>query len=217
MPRLARVTVPGLPHHVTQRGNRRQRVFFSEEDRQLYLRLLREQSRRYGVAFWAYCLMDNHVHVIAVPERPESLARVFGEAHRCYTTLVNQREGWTGYLWQGRFASFPLDEAHGYAAIRYVERNPVEAGLVTRAEDYHWSSARSHVHKAHDPLLTPLRLAEEHGDWAGYLRTPADAVGLEIERHTRTGRPLGPPAFVERLEQLLGRRLQKQPAGRKQK
>ena len=209
MARLARVTIPRLPHHITQRGNRRQPVFFCQQDRQLYLRILLEQSRKSGVAFWAYCLMDNHVHFIAVPEREESLAKAFGETHRRYTSFINQREGWTGYLWQGRFASFPLDEAHVYAAIRYVERNPVDAGLVARAEEFPWTSARAHVNGTPDPLLARHVVKERVPDWADFLRSPQDEFKKQFARHAWTGRPFGDPAFVGRLEQLTGRRLHK--------
>ena len=217
MPRIARLIIPGIPHHVTQRGNRRQPTFFSEEDRQTYLRLLLEESRQYGVVFWAYCLMDNHVHFIAVPESSESLARAFGETHRRYSSRINRREGWTGYLWQGRFASFPMEPRHCYAAIRYVERNPVDAGLVALAEEYPWSSARAHAKKTPDPLLAPLPLTQEIEDWAAFLRLPTDEIKHDVERHSRTGRPLGSPGFVEQLERLTGRRLRKQPPGRRRR
>src|SRR3990172_7401077 len=131
MARLARVVVPGYPHHVTQRGNRRQATFFDDDDYQAYRDLMAEWCRRCGVRVWAYCLMPNHVHLIAVPGSPEALRQAVGEAHRRYTRLVNFREGWRGHLWQGRFASFVMDEGHLLAAARYVERSPVRAGLVT--------------------------------------------------------------------------------------
>ena len=124
MARIARVVIPNYPHHVIQRGNRNQDVFFSDKDKQAYIDILHEHASRAGVAFWAYCLMDNHVHLIAVPDHENSLARGIGEAHRKYTRMVNFREGWRGYLWQGRFNSYVMDERHLYAAIRYVERNP---------------------------------------------------------------------------------------------
>lgn len=139
MARLARIAAPGIPYHVTQRGNRRQPVFFQEDDYRAYLQELWRQSERFGLRIWAYCLMTNHVHLIAVPDHEQSLARGLGETHRRYTRRVNFREGWRGYLWQGRFGSVPLDELHLIAAMRYVERNPVTAGLVSRAEDYPWS------------------------------------------------------------------------------
>ena len=217
MPRLARLTIPGLPHHVTQRGNRRQPVFFHPDDRQTYLRLLLEQTRRYRVAILAYCLMDNHVHFIATPQDAQGLARAFGETHRRYTTLINGREGWSGYLWQGRFASFPMEEQHLYAATRYVERNPVEAGMVKCAEDYPWSSARAHMSGTHDPILAPHPLQAAIQDWSAFLQQEAEEFEKTAIAHARTGRPLGDTGFVKQLEQLTGRQLQKQKVGRKPK
>ena len=110
MARLARVVIPGMPHHVTQRGNRRQPTFFDDEDYAAYLELMADGCREEGVAIWAYCLMPNHVHLIGVPETEQSLRRAIGEAHRRYTRRINFRERWRGYLWQGRFASFVMDE-----------------------------------------------------------------------------------------------------------
>ena len=129
MPRIARTVIPGVPHHVTQCGNNRQDVFFVNDDHRVYLSFLREQAARFGLRVLGYCLMTNHVHLIAVPETPEGLRRAMGEAHRRYTRRVNFREGWRGHLWQGRFGSSPMDERHTVAALRYVERNPVRAGL----------------------------------------------------------------------------------------
>src|SRR3990172_7668648 len=133
MVRIARIVIPGLPHHVIQRGNRRQPVFFRTSDFEAYLRILKEQSAKFGISFWAYCLMANHVHLIAIPDSEESFAHGIAETHRRYTRMVNFRENWRGYLWQGRFSSYPLDETYLYAAVRYVERNPVRAGIVTKA------------------------------------------------------------------------------------
>ena len=160
MVRLARITLPEIPYHVTQRGNRRQPVFFRNDDYRMYLRLLREQSERWGLRVWAYCLMTNHVHLLVVPETEQSLIRGLAETHRRYTCYVNFRKGWRGYLWQGRFASGPLDEGHLVAAMRYVERNPVEAGMVQTAMEYPWSSARAHGTGQPDPV--PLALLS-HG------------------------------------------------------
>src|SRR3989337_4593233 len=129
MARLARVVAPGLPHHLTQRGNRRQETFFCEEDYRTYIRLVAEWCREYKVDVWAYCLMPNHVHMIVVPETENGLRRAIGEAHRLYTRHINFREGWRGHLWQGRFASYPMEENHLLATARYVELNPVRAGL----------------------------------------------------------------------------------------
>ena len=215
MARLPRLTLPDLPYHVTQRGNRRQAVFFREADRALYLTLLREQATRYELAVWAYCLMTNHIHLIVVPRQDGNLPRAIGETHRRYTRAINFHEGWRGYLWQGRFGSVLLDEPHLLAAVRYVERNPVTAGLVTHAEDYPWSSARAHVRSTPDPVLTSHFLKERITDWAGFLRQPADdTLGKRLTQHGSIGRPLGSAAFLEQLEQRTGRRLRRGRPGR---
>ena len=134
MPRIARVVVPRYPHHVTQRGNRRQQTFFCDDDYRAYLRLMAEWCKRCVVEIWAYCLMPNHVHLIAVPNSEDGLRQGIGEAHRRYTRRVNFRERWRGHLWQGRFASFVLDDNYLPAATRYVEMNPVRAGMVDGPE-----------------------------------------------------------------------------------
>ena len=131
MARLARVVAPGLPHLVTQRGNRGQPTFFCDEDYRGYLELMGQWCGAHKVKIWAYCLMPNHVHLIAVPQSADGLARAIGEVHRRYTCMVNFREGWRGHLWQGRFASFVLDKPYLLTAARYVELNPVRAGWST--------------------------------------------------------------------------------------
>lgn len=159
MARIARVVAPGLPHHITQRGNRRQKTFFCGEDYRQYIHLMSKWCSLLKVEVWAYCLMPNHIHMIVVPETEESLRRAIGEAHRRYTRLINFREGWRGHLWQGRFASFPMEERYLLAAARYVELNPVWAGLVKRPELYKWSSAAAHTSGKDDKLVKvePLR------------------------------------------------------------
>ena len=112
MARIARIVVPKMPHHITQRGNRRQKAFFNEGDYREYIALMSASCNLHGVEIWAYCLMCNHVHLIAVPEKPESLRHAIGEAHRRYTRAINFRNKWRGHLWQERFASFPMDEKY---------------------------------------------------------------------------------------------------------
>ena len=124
MARLARIVVPQIPHHITQRGNRRQQTFFSAADYQTYLDFLIKYCTRERVEIWAYCLMPNHVHLIAVPETADGLRRAIGETHRRYTCEINEREDWRGYLWQGRFASFPMDQSYLLAAACYIELIP---------------------------------------------------------------------------------------------
>jgi putative transposase len=145
MSRMARVVLPGCWHHVTQRGNLRQAVFFEASDRQFYLELLRQNCLRFRVAIAGYCLMGNHVHLLAIPSRENGLAHALGRTHNDYARWLNLRRFHSGHLWQNRYYSCPLDEAHGWEALRYVELNPVRAGLVTCAADWPWSSARAHV------------------------------------------------------------------------
>ncbi|OGQ04260.1 MAG: transposase [Deltaproteobacteria bacterium RIFCSPLOWO2_01_FULL_45_74] len=217
MGRLARIVIDGCPHHVIQRGNRRQNVFFNDDDKEEYLRLIAKHTKIENLEIWAYCLMDNHVHLIVVPNGQESLARGVGETHRRYTRYVNFREGWRGYLWQGRFQSYPMDERHLFMAIRYIERNPVRAGIVRRAEDYRWSSAKAHVYSLEDPLLTHrANLLQMVGDWASYLSNgDSDEEKGLFRKSARTGRPLGNDEFIEKLERITGRTLRKQKSGPK--
>ncbi len=208
MARLARAVAAGVPHHVTQRGNRRQQTFFGDADYAAYRELLAAACRRHGVAVWAWCLMPNHVHLIMVPDEAPALRLALGETHQRYTGLVNRRQGWVGHLWQGRFASCALDGPHLVAAVRYVELNPVRACLVERADVWPWSSARGHLAGQDDGLATVAPLLDAVGDWAAFLAVaPRMAEIEELRRHERTGRPLGDRSFVAALELDLGRRL----------
>lgn len=217
MPRMSRVVLPGCPHHVTQRGVRSMPIFDSDSDRVEYLRLLSEQGARFGVTFLAYCLMSNHVHMIAVPEQPESLARGIGEAHRLYTRRVNFRHDIRGHLFQERFYSCPLDTRHLIAALRYVERNPVRAKLAEYAWDYPWSSAAFRVKsRKSDPLVTQIDPFDLRLDWKELLGSDPEEMGMLREK-ARTGRPCGSDAFVEEAEKLTGRLLAPRSAGRPRK
>ena len=216
MPRIARVVVPDVPHHLTQRGNYQQIVFRDKDDREQYLVWIKEYKDKCGLKIWAYCLMDNHVHFIVVPQSPDSMARTFNQAHMRYSQYFNRKMGRRGHLWQGRFYSCPLDEAHLYAAVRYAERNSVRAGLVERGEDYPWSSALSHVERIDNPILSnDLPLLKEIPDWRQYLSAPDEEVMLkQIRSATSNGRPIGSESFVMRVEELLGRELRAKPIGR---
>ncbi len=207
MARQARVVIPGTAHHVTQRGNRRQQVFFSDADYLTYLRLAAEAFQEAGVEVWAYCLMPNHVHLIATPSRPEALAAAVGMTHLRYTRQINRREGWTGYLWQGRFASFPMDEDYLLTCARYVGLNPVRGGLAARAIDWRWSSVRAQVEGRSDPILTPEPLAERLGAAMGefFDLDVAEEAQRALRRASTTGRPLGSAAWIKALEASTGR------------
>lgn len=218
MARLARVVAPGYPHHVVQRGNRRLPTFFCDEDYWLYLRLMSEWCEKFHVEIWAYCLMTNHVHMIAVPETEDGLRRAVGEAHRRYTTAINRREKWTGHLWQGRFSSVVMDEEHLLTAGRYVELTPVRAKMVTQADEYKWSSARAHLAGQDDLLVKVGPMLSMVGDWSMCLAEPeTESVYEEFKVTEKSGRPLGSESFVEKLEMLLGRSLKPKKRGRKKR
>ena len=184
MPRIARVVVPGLPHHITQRGNRRADVFFDDDDRRRYLFLLGQYAERHGLAIWAYCLMTNHVHVVAVPSGEASLGNTFRDTHQAYAAWLNRKMRESGHLWQGRYFSCVLDDPHTWACVRYVERNPVRAGLVARAEDWAWSSAAAHCGRRDDPLLSPADMPWPVPDWSAYLADEEDGEVATIRRQT---------------------------------
>ena len=215
MARMARLVVPGHPHHVTQRGVRRMEVFVREGDRETYLELLAQGCAKAETQLWAYCLMPNHVHLILVPSTEDGLRAALGETHRRYTRHVNQREDWRGPLWQERFHSFAMDEDHLLACARYVELNPVRAGLVERPEQWPWSSARAHLDGVDDGVTVVEPLLQRVADWRTFLGGGLDGRSLEaFRRHGRGGHPLGSKAYLERLERTLGRSVRPRPPGR---
>ncbi len=217
MARKARVVVPGCPHHVTHRGNLRAEIFFREEDRRFYLNMLGQCAHRFGVEIWSYCLMTNHIHLIAVPAREESLAQCLGLAHQRYSSATNAVHGWTGNLWANRFYSTPLDEDHLWAAVRYVELNPVRAGLVADATEYRWSSARCHSGMEESELLASGRpFPGREANWPAFLACGLESEVLErLRRNTCTGRPTGSEEFVRIQEDQTGRVLRPLKRGAK--
>jgi putative transposase len=204
---------------MTQRGNHRADVFRDDADRFHYMRLLHEHAAAHDVWLWTYTLMTNHIHTIVVPQSATGLSEVFRNAHSVYGRWFNKKYGLSGHLWQGRFYSCVLSESHLWAAARYVERNPVRAGIVQRAEDYRWSSARAHVYGKSDPLLdSGFPLTGLIGDWSGWLAAgDVDSQLKAIRTATAHDYPFGDEAFVERLEAEFGRPLRPQRAGRKRK
>ena len=205
MARLARIVIPGFPHHVIQRGVRSMAIFTTDADREYYVQLLAQFTTTYDVRVWAWCLMTNHVHLVLVPATTEALAQALGEAHRRYTRTVNFREKVRGHLFQERFHSFPIQaDRHLLAVMRYVERNPVRAQLVRHAADYPWSSARHHVTGHADPLIHTSPLPELAPDWAAVLAEEPEQLPV-IRRHVQTGRPWGSEAWSRDLEKQLHR------------
>jgi putative transposase len=215
--RRGRATAPGVPHHVTQRGNRRGDVFLDVEDRHVYLELLREYSSRHRLRLWAYALMTNHTHLIVVPESESAVSDTLRDTHSTYASLFNRKYGYSGHLWQGRFYSCLLDSEHLEHAIRYVECNPVRAGMVDRAEDYPWSSAGPHVLTSEDRYLDDgLSLIAGIKDWAAWLAGKPNGESIRaIREATATGRACGSEDFIQRMENHSGRTLRPQKRGRK--
>ncbi len=214
MPRMARLVVPNYPHHVTQRGNRRQQTFFDKTDYLAYIKLLCDLKDKASVDIWAYCLMPNHVHLIAVPRHRQSMAKLFGVAHHRYARQLNSAHGWCGHLWQERFYSCVSDEAHLLAAVRYIELNPVRAGLCQRPDEWRWSSIHAHLNTAPDELVNTAPMHERISDWPAYLaedHTPE--IFDALRKHTKTGRPVGNSRFIEKLEEVTGKRLQRHKPG----
>ena len=205
MTRLARVTIPGIPHHVTQRGNRRQDTFFCPSDFQLYLKFLETASVAHEFDIWAFCLMTNHVHLLLVPHKERSLSDGIGQIHHDYTLYVNKQREWKGHLWQGRFFSCPIQPERAALVARYIELNPVRAGLSNSPLDYQWSSARESCGKIAG--LTKSPLITQVGNWQEFLHGPLDQESdfKQIRRMTNTGRVFGSDKFISELEQRTGR------------
>ena len=219
MARLPRIVVPGFPHHVTQRGNRRERTFFEDEDYAFYCHLISEAAKKAGAEIWCYCLMPNHVHIIIVPQDKDGLRCTFADAHRRYTGTINARMRVTGHLWQGRFGSVVMDEEHLANAVRYVSLNPVRAGLVDEAGAWPWSSVGAHLSKRDDGLVKVAPVLERYGDFARFLDEGND-VSTDYKRLRQsetTGRPLGSDEWLEKLEKITGKQLKPLKRGPKRK
>lgn len=201
MARLPRIVVPGAPHHVTQRGNRRQRVFLEASDYGIYIDLLAQACRENGVECWSYCLMPNHVHLALVPDDRYGLSRAIGETHRRYSGYINARLRVTGHLFQGRFGCVAMDDAHFLAAVRYIAMNPVKAGLVKQARAWTWASTKALLSGDDDALVRVAPVLERTGDIRQFLgrNDKTDALAATLERGMTIGRPL---MSVERLAEL---------------
>jgi putative transposase len=206
MARLARVVVPGLPHHVTQRGNGRARTFFGDDDYGLYRDLLATHCDAAEVEIWGWCLMPNHVHLVLVPSDPDGLRRALSRVHRIYAGVIQARRKRSGHFWQGRFGAVVMDEAYLAAALRYVSLNPVRARLVERAQDWKWSSTRAHLRGKDDGLTARQKVREVIPDFAGLLAgAPEQDLFDALRASESIGRPLGTDRFVARIERLTGR------------
>ena len=217
MPRIARIIAPGYPHHITQRGNNRATVFFDDEDRKTYLKLLAIYSQKHNLQIWAYCLMDNHIHLLAVPETETALSRGIGMTNQMYTQYINRKLNQSGRIWQNRFFSCVVEnDLYLWAVVRYIERNPSKVGLAESAEAYLWSSAKAHITGTGDLLLgTSSWLSpQEQGTYAEFVRTEDEETDRAIRSATRCGRPFGSESFIDMLEFRLNQPLKPKKPGR---
>ena len=221
MPRSARIVISDTPHHITQRGNNQQDVFFVDDDREKFLYFLGEQSKRFGMIIDGFCLMTNHIHLIATPTREDSLAKTMGRVNLLYSQYLNYMHGRTGHLWQNRFFSCPLDTNHYFTALSYIEQNPVRAKMIRYPWTYRWSSAGFHSGGENEfGLMNRKRWQRQSSglDWKIILRKKLEIVDIDKLRiHCRTGRPLGTDKFISKLETVIGRRLRALPVGRPKK
>ncbi|MFA7062506.1 MAG: transposase [Pedobacter sp.] len=220
MPRIARIIAADYPHHITQRGNNRAVVFFDDEDRQTYLRLLSGYANKYHISIWAYCLMDNHIHLLAVPETETALSRGIGLTNLMYTQYLNRKLKQSGRIWQNRFFSCVVEnDQYLWSVARYIERNPLKVALAASAELYRWSSAKAHITGTDDPLLDAISWLspEERSAYADFVRYEDEEIDNAIRRATRTGRPYGTDQLIDQLEFKLNQSLRPRKPGRPQK
>lgn len=218
MPRIARIVIPGLAHHVTQRGNNRQDVFLTDADRVAYLQILKHQATKCRLEVLGYCLMTNHIHLVVVPQGDTALAQAVGRTHFTYAQRFNTDHGRSGHLWQGRFYSCAMEHGHELSALRYVEQNPVRAGLAGEAWRYPWSSAAAHTGQPDPSGMLDLKSWQSLSaglDWRAFLseRLPGEEY-LDLRRQTMTGRPLGTVRFLAVTGKQLNRQLRARPVGR---
>jgi len=219
MPRRARVVIPEMAHHVTQRGNYQQIVFDQQDDFRKYAYWMAEYACKYHVKILAYCLMRNHVHFIVVPANSSSLARLFNHVHMLYSQYKNAQKKTTGHLWQGRFYSCVLSEEHLYRAVRYVEQNPVRARIVDKPWEYSWSSAREHLNMERHPIIKTtdsvgFTRLDNIVNWKDYLQEDDSNMFDEIRKKTRKGLAVGSKEFMMGLERKFGFKLSEKKVGR---
>lgn len=170
----------------------------------------------HGVKVWSYCLMPNHIHLIAVPNCEKGLAKAIGYGHESYTRYINFKMGWRGYLWQGRFSSYPMDESHLFNAARYIELNPVMGKIVANPVDYRWSSIHAHLDSESTDWIDPEPLLSRVSNWQEFINEGITHVTIKLlEKHQRTGRPLGSLSFLKDLEKQTGLDLIPKKPGRK--
>jgi len=216
MARIARVVYPGVAHHITQRGIRRLDIFIDDDDKRFFIKLLQKYSEKYQLKIHAYCLMSNHIHLVAVPVKPQSMQNAMHDLCTRYAAYFNRKYNFSGHLFQNRYFSTPLEGEHSENAARYVEQNPVRAGMVTRADIFPWSSARGNCGVTEDKLLdSESPILKDPENWRVALTENLnDVVTKKIQKATKSGKPLGSDKFIKEIETKLKRKIKSQKRGR---
>ncbi len=219
MARQARIVIENTPHHITQRGNRGDFIFFEKNDYARYLDILTEQCTRFNVLIYSYCLLPNQIHLLIEPKKSDLLARAIGESHRRYTNHINARKNWRGHLFQDRFFSYAMDEQYALRAVRYIETLPVTLKLTPKPENFLWSSAKGRIKiNKMSGFVRNFQSFQSINDWESYLSRPMDENEMnQIQLHLQTGRPRGSNLFLDGIEQKIGRTVRPQKRGRKPK
>jgi putative transposase len=220
MPRIARIVGSGYPHHIVQRGNNKEKVFLGRKDYEAYLSFLEKYSEKKEASILAYCLMQNHVHLLVRPTENDGLAKMMQGVTLCYTQYFNRKEGRTGRLWECRYHSTVVDgDSYLWTVSKYIENNPVRAGIAKRPEDYSYSSAKAHILGRKDPLLKePLFGKSDLNEYRIFIKSAEDKkIVEEIRKQTRLGKPLGDGGFLNALSERLGHNLSFRPRGRPRK
>ncbi len=218
MARQARIVIPNTAHHVSQRGNRGDFVFFKKADYQTYLDIVKEQCDENNIALYSYCLIPNQIHLLVEPRDATTLGKAIGEAHRRYTNIINAEQNWSGHLFQNRFFSYAADAQYALRAARYIETLPVSLKLTPQPEKYLWSSAKSRLKVSEDSIVKPFQSFHAVQDWDQFLSRPMNEDEInQVQLHLQTGRPRGSDLFLDAIERKIGRPVRPQKRGRKPK
>ncbi|MBN1404898.1 MAG: transposase [Candidatus Omnitrophica bacterium] len=219
MPRIARLVIKGYPHHVSQRGNYSQKIFFCDKDKLYYLSLIKKYSEKYRLSILAYCLMNNHVHFIVVPKKGDSMAKTFDVVNAKYSQFINKKKRLKGHLWESRFYSCCMDDNHAYVATRYLEQNPVKAKLVDEAWQWRWSSALFHIgEKDYSGILQKSDFLPQPDEWKKELKSTEPKIMInKLEWCTKTGRPFTEFSVIRKLEKIINKNLRQRRVGRPRK
>ena len=221
MPRKRRFILPNIPHHTIQRGNNRQSIFFEKEDYDYFLGRLKQLSRENGVEIGSYCLMTNHIHLLTYPATEAGMIKCMKMVCQHYTQYVNKKYKRTGKLWENRYKIHWVDPEREWVLARYIEKNPLRAGLVRQAEEYPYSSARRNLLGSRNGLIRREIVTERNR--AGYREFfheddfKEQALTEEINLRVEQGKAFGGENFISRLGELLGISVDYRKRGRPKK